>query len=94
MGNMLQDGFQHEKPVHKVCVSDFQMGKSTVTQKQWEAVMGNNPSSFLIGVKLQPLALWRHILCCGQARSHNLAGVNPAPEGGQPPGSKSLEIWW
>ena len=31
---------------------------------------------------------------CGQARSYNPAGETPVPEGGQPPGSKSLEIWW
>jgi formylglycine-generating enzyme required for sulfatase activity len=34
-----------EKPVHKVTVSDFYIGKYEVTQKQWQAVMGNNPSN-------------------------------------------------
>jgi formylglycine-generating enzyme required for sulfatase activity len=35
-----------EKPIHTVTVSDFYIGKYEVTQKQWCAVMGNNPSRF------------------------------------------------
>ena len=31
---------------HEVTVSDFQMGKYEVTQKQWTAIMNNNPSNF------------------------------------------------
>ncbi len=31
---------------HRVCVEDFQIGKYEVTQAQWQAVMGNNPSHF------------------------------------------------
>ena len=34
-----------EKPRHEVTISKpFYLGKSEVTQAQWEAVMGNNPS--------------------------------------------------
>ncbi len=34
-----------ERPVHQVTISkDFWMGKFDVTQKQWQDVMGNNPS--------------------------------------------------
>jgi formylglycine-generating enzyme required for sulfatase activity len=33
-----------EKPVHSVTLSSFNMGKYEVTQAQWKAVMGNNPS--------------------------------------------------
>ena len=34
-------------PVHRVKISrDFELGKYEVTQAQWEAVMGENPSSF------------------------------------------------
>ena len=36
----------NEKPVHQVTLSDYYIGKYQVTQKQWEAVMGNNPSDF------------------------------------------------
>ncbi|MGL1891844.1 MAG: SUMF1/EgtB/PvdO family nonheme iron enzyme [Spirochaetaceae bacterium] len=36
-----------ERPVHKVTISkDFYIGKFEVTQKQWETVMGSNPSRF------------------------------------------------
>ena len=41
------NGGNDEKPVHKVIISqDFWMGKTEVTQAQWKAVMGNNPSYF------------------------------------------------
>lgn len=35
-----------ERPPHNVCLSDFYIGKYEVTQKQWQSVMGNNPSHF------------------------------------------------
>jgi formylglycine-generating enzyme required for sulfatase activity len=38
-------GDDDEKPIHEVTISQsFYMGKFEVTQKQWKAVMGNNPS--------------------------------------------------
>ena len=46
MGDTFGDGRSDEKPVHNVCVSDFYVGKYEVTQGQWKAVMGNNPSHF------------------------------------------------
>lgn len=38
-----------ERPVHKVCLSGFWIGKYEVTQGQWTKVMGNNPSYFKSG---------------------------------------------
>ena len=35
-----------EKPVHTVRVDNFEIGKYEVTQGQWKAVMGSNPSHF------------------------------------------------
>ncbi|MBU4486442.1 MAG: SUMF1/EgtB/PvdO family nonheme iron enzyme [Candidatus Delongbacteria bacterium] len=35
-----------EKPVHSVTVGDFYIGKYEVTQAQYQAVMGKNPSNF------------------------------------------------
>jgi formylglycine-generating enzyme required for sulfatase activity len=42
-----EKGDDEEKPVHRVTVSKpFYMGKFEVTQEQWEAVTGSNPSHF------------------------------------------------
>ena len=49
MGDTFGDGYKDEKPVHEVCVGDFHIGKYEVTQGQWEAIMGNNPSFFKKG---------------------------------------------
>ena len=35
-----------EQPVHKVMVAPFSIGKYEVTQEEWQAVMGRNPSHF------------------------------------------------
>jgi len=37
---------ESEKPVHKVCLDGFEIGKTEVTQEQWKLVMGFNPSYF------------------------------------------------
>jgi formylglycine-generating enzyme required for sulfatase activity len=39
-------GTSDEWPVHSVTLSSFYVGKYEVTQKEWVAVMGSNPSSF------------------------------------------------
>ncbi|OGV57108.1 MAG: hypothetical protein A2X45_09255 [Lentisphaerae bacterium GWF2_50_93] len=40
----------NEKPVHKVTLTKpFYMGKFEVTQEQWQAVVGDNPSNFKEG---------------------------------------------
>ncbi len=36
-----------ESPVHQVTVGSFSIGKFEVTQEQWEAAMGNNPSAIV-----------------------------------------------
>ena len=36
----------NEQPVHRVNVPSFLIGKTEVTQGQWKAVMGSNPSTF------------------------------------------------
>ena len=41
-----KDSFDGERPQHEVTVPSYWMGKYAVTQEQWEAVMGNNPSRF------------------------------------------------
>ena len=41
-----EDCSHSEIPTHQVTLSDFYIGKYEVTQGQWKAIMGNNPSSF------------------------------------------------
>ena len=43
---MGSDEYNSEKPIHKVTVNAFKIGKYPVTQAQYEAVMGTNPSHF------------------------------------------------
>ncbi|MGL4993041.1 MAG: SUMF1/EgtB/PvdO family nonheme iron enzyme [Bacteroidales bacterium] len=38
------DAYEDEKPVHKVTLSSYSIGKHQVTQALWVAVMGSNPS--------------------------------------------------
>jgi formylglycine-generating enzyme required for sulfatase activity len=45
MGSM--NGEKDEKPVHQVTINySFYMGRNEVTQAQWQAMLGNNPSHF------------------------------------------------
>ena len=38
--------YDWERPAHEVPVADFKIGRYEVTQEEWEAVMGDNPSLF------------------------------------------------
>ena len=40
------DAYKDEKPAHQVTLSSFSIGKYEVTQEEWQAVMGSNPSNF------------------------------------------------
>ena len=40
------DAQSNEQPAHEVTVSGFNIGQTEVTQALWQAVMGDNPSSF------------------------------------------------
>ena len=46
MGDIMGEGTADEKPVHNVCLDDFYLGKYEVTQVEWEAVTGYNPTIF------------------------------------------------
>jgi len=46
MGN---NNIAEEQPQHRVTVSSFNIGKYPVTQGQWQALMGSNPSNFKRG---------------------------------------------
>jgi formylglycine-generating enzyme len=46
MGDNFGDDEPGENPMHDACVGDFFIGRYEVTQSQWTAVMGSNPSHF------------------------------------------------
>ena len=47
MGNSANEANRNNnEQQHQVCVQPFKMGKYEVTQAQWQAVMGSNPSHF------------------------------------------------
>lgn len=49
MGDIFGGGTEEEKPVHEVELDGFYIGKYPVTQGEWEAVKGDNPSYFKKG---------------------------------------------
>jgi len=46
MGDTFGEGDSDERPVHRVCLDAFYMGKYEVTQAEWKAIMGSNTSYF------------------------------------------------
>ncbi len=46
MGGTFVDKVRKEELSHEVCLDNFYIGKYEVTQGQWKAIMGNNPSKF------------------------------------------------
>ena len=43
-GEFMMGGYGQENPAHAVKISDYYIGKYEVTQDEWEAVMGDNPT--------------------------------------------------
>jgi len=76
-GNWTSDCFSDEKPIHDVCVDGFWMGKTEVTQGQWEKVMKDNPAEFKKGdnypverVKYQEIEKFTEKLSSSTASTH------------------------
>ncbi|MEY3827899.1 MAG: hypothetical protein RLZZ148_2720, partial [Cyanobacteriota bacterium] len=46
MGSPEGEGYSDEKPQHEVTIPDFWIGQYPITQEQYQAVMGTNPSTF------------------------------------------------
>ena len=54
-----EDGESDERPVHQVTISrPFYLGKYEVTQAQWQAIMGKNPSLFQGATNLPVEQVW------------------------------------
>jgi eukaryotic-like serine/threonine-protein kinase len=63
-GEFLMGGEAHddEKPIHRVYISKaFEIGKYPVTQTQWQAVMGYNPSYFKGANHPVEQVSWNHV---------------------------------
>jgi len=56
------DGGGYEKPVHKVTLSSFMIGKYEVTQELWESVIGSNPSNFKGSKKPVETVSWYEVV--------------------------------
>ena len=69
-----------EGPQHNVDISPFFMGKYQVTQEQWEAVMGYNPSRFKGGAK-RPVeqVSWNNVLEFCQKLSQKTGNIYRLP---------------
>lgn len=61
MGDTFGDGVEDEKPVHKVCLKDFSIGKYEVTQAQWQEIMGSNPSASKGNAKPVETVSWNDV---------------------------------
>ena len=70
-----------EKPVHEVCLQGFWMGKYEVTQAQWEAVMGSNPSRFTGADRPVEMVSWDNAQ--EFLKKLNAAHPSPLPRGEQ-----------
>lgn len=49
MGDPYGEGLVNELPLHEVCLDDYYIGRYEITQGQWKAIMGTNPSRFKKG---------------------------------------------
>ncbi|MDZ4246241.1 MAG: formylglycine-generating enzyme family protein [Dehalococcoidia bacterium] len=46
MGDTFNEGIENEKPIHRVQLDPFYIGKYPVTQGQWKSLIADNPSYF------------------------------------------------
>ena len=73
--------YANELPRHEVCVEGFYIGKYEVTQAQWEAVMGSNPSRFTDADRPVEMVSWDNAQ--EFLKKLNAAHPSPLPRGEQ-----------
>jgi formylglycine-generating enzyme required for sulfatase activity len=73
-------GDSNERPVHAVTVKSFYMGKYEVTQKEWEELMGVNPSRFKgDNLPVEQIAWYEAVEYCNKLSLKE--GLTPAYQG-------------
>ena len=90
-----ENGFDDEKPVHQVTLTKpYYLGETEVTQAQWRAVMGNNPSRFQGDNRPVEQVSWNDAMAfCKKLNDQGkapAAGSSPfprKPSGSLPPGA-------
>ena len=82
MGGADKEAFEREKPVHRVKLDTFYIGKFPVTQALWKAVMGeeHNPSNFKGDQRPVEMVSWDEIV------KKFLPELNRITAGSRPPG--------
>jgi len=64
---MGSEDYDDEKPIHQVTLKPFLVGKYPVTQAQWEAIMGSNPSGFKGANRPVETVTWDDAMqCCAK----------------------------
>ena len=86
-------GYKDEKPVHKVTVSSFYMSRFAVSQKEWEEVMGHNPSHFIgYDLPVESISWYEALVFCntrsildGLRPCYSILGSKKPSDWGKPP---------
>jgi formylglycine-generating enzyme required for sulfatase activity len=102
-------GNSDEKPVHTVTLTGFYMGKYPVTQEQYQAEMGSNPSSFSSNPAsgeaqenrpVETVSWYDAIVFCnklsiaeGLAPAYRISGSTNPADWGAVPSSRSNSTW-
>lgn len=62
-----EDGNTNERPVHRVELSSFYIGKYLVTQNLWEEVMGTHPSHFKDALRpVEQISWYQAVIFCNK----------------------------
>ena len=76
------EGESDEKPVTRVTLTHgFWLGKTEVTQAQWQAIMGNNPSNFVGVDRPVEKVLWSEAMEFGRKLTGRERAAGRLPEG-------------
>jgi len=69
MGDTLGEGDEYERPLRRVALSAFMIGKYEVTQCEWQELMGNNPSRFTNDLMPVAAISWKEVVMYCNKRS-------------------------